>query len=40
MKRDYRLYVDDILEALRKIGRYVERLGFDDFSRNEKQWTP
>jgi len=32
MKRDYRLYIDDILEALKKIERYVESLGFDEFS--------
>jgi len=36
MKRDYRLYVDDILEALKKIERYVESLGFDEFSKDEK----
>jgi len=24
MKRDYRVYVDDILEAIEKIKRYVE----------------
>jgi len=36
MKRDYRLYVDDILEALKKIERYTKGLSFEEFSKDEK----
>ncbi len=35
MKRDYRLYVDDILEAIKKIERYCEELSFEAFSKND-----
>lgn len=34
MKRDYRLYIDDILEAIRRIEKYSKGLSFDDFSKN------
>lgn len=36
MKRDVRLYLDDILDAVEKIERYVEGLSFDDFSVDSK----
>jgi len=36
MKRDYRLYIDDILEAVEKIEKYVEKLTFDDFAQDGK----
>jgi uncharacterized protein with HEPN domain len=31
MKRDYRLYIDDILEAIGKIEEYTEGLTMEDF---------
>lgn len=34
MSRDYRLYLDDILESVEKIEEYVCGLSFDDFSRS------
>ena len=36
MKRDYGLYIEDILEAIGKIEKYTERLTIDDFIRDEK----
>ena len=36
MKRDSRVYFDDILEALRKIAKYTEGLNFDEFSQDSK----
>ncbi len=36
MKRDYRLYVDDLLDAIKKIEKYVEGLSFDGFARDTK----
>jgi uncharacterized protein with HEPN domain len=36
MRRDYRVYIDDILEALRKIERYVEGFNFERFSQDDK----
>ena len=30
MKRDYRLYLDDILEAIGKIEKYTEGLSFEN----------
>lgn len=36
MKRDYRLYIDDILEAIEKIEKYVEGISFDEFARDDK----
>lgn len=36
MRRDYKLYIDDILEAVRKIEEYVEGLTFDDFAQDSK----
>lgn len=36
MKRDYRLYIDDLLEAVKKIEKYVEGISFDEFSQDSK----
>jgi len=36
MKRDYRLYLDDMLEAIGKIEKYTEDLNFERFSKDEK----
>lgn len=36
MKRDYRLYIDDILEAIDKIENYIEELSFDEFGKDNK----
>ena len=36
MKRDYRLYIDDILEAIRKIEKYTEGLAMEAFLRDDK----
>lgn len=36
MTRDYRLYIDDILEAIRKIEKYTEGLTLEDFVRDDK----
>jgi uncharacterized protein with HEPN domain len=36
MHRDYRLYVDDILEAIELIQGYVENYVFDDFTVDRK----
>ena len=36
MKRDYRVYIDDILEALGKIERYTRGLNFEEFSQDSK----
>lgn len=36
MKRDYRLYIDDILEAVEKIEKYVEGFTFDEFANDSK----
>ena len=33
-KRDYRLYIDDIIEAIEKIEEYSRGLSFDEFSRD------
>lgn len=35
MKRDYRLYINDILEAIRKIEKYTKGMDFKEFSQNE-----
>ncbi len=34
MKRTYRLYLCDILEAINRIQAYVEELTYEEFSRN------
>ena len=36
MKRDPRLYLDDIIDAIKKIEEYRERLTFQDFSEDNK----
>ncbi len=36
MKRDSRLYVDDIFDAIEKIENYVEGLSFEAFSADSK----
>ena len=36
MKRDHRLYIDDILESIRKIEKYTEGLTIEDFLRDDK----
>lgn len=36
MKRDYRLYIDELLEAVEKIETYVEELSFDEFGQDSK----
>jgi len=36
MRRDYRLYIDDILEAVKNIEEYVGELDYDGFSQDRK----
>ena len=36
MKRDYRLYIDDLIEAVEKIENYVEGLSLDEFGQDSK----
>ena len=36
MRRDHRVYIDDILEAIRKIERYTEGCNFETFSQDDK----
>lgn len=36
MKRDYRLYLDDILEAINKIEKYTEGLNIEQFQEDDK----
>lgn len=36
MKRDPRLYLDEIIDAIKKIEEYRERLTFQDFSEDNK----
>jgi uncharacterized protein with HEPN domain len=35
MPRDYKVYLEDIIEAISKIERYVANLSFEEFTRNE-----
>lgn len=35
MQRDYRAFLDDIIEAISKIEKYTEGLTFDEFKSNE-----
>lgn len=35
MPRDYKVYLEDIMEAIAKIERYVANLSFEEFTRNE-----
>lgn len=34
--RDYKLYIEDILECIGKIKKYTRNLSFEQFSKNEK----
>jgi len=36
MKRDYRVYIDDILEAIKRIKKYTDELTFDKFTQDIK----
>ncbi len=36
MKRDYGLYVEDILVSIRKIAEFIGDMDFDEFTRDEK----
>ena len=36
MKRDLRLYLDDILDAIVKIDKFTEGMNFDQFQNDEK----
>ncbi|RJP64428.1 MAG: DUF86 domain-containing protein [Candidatus Abyssobacteria bacterium SURF_17] len=36
MPRDYRLYLDDILESIDAIIQYVDQMNFDEFSTDRK----
>ena len=36
MKRDYRLYIDDILEAIKNIEEYVRGLNLEEFVQDRK----
>ncbi|MEW6233587.1 MAG: HepT-like ribonuclease domain-containing protein, partial [Chloroflexota bacterium] len=36
MKREYSLFVKDILEAIEKIEEFVGNIGFDEFVRDDK----
>jgi len=35
MPREYKAYLNDILEAIRKIEKYTDNLPFDDFIEDE-----
>jgi len=35
MPRDYKVYLEDVLEAITKIERYVANLSFEEFTRND-----
>jgi len=35
-KRDYKLYIEDISEAIQKIGEYTKGMTFAEFSKNDK----
>ncbi len=36
MKRDYRLFIKDILECINKIENFVDKMSFDEFMKDEK----
>jgi uncharacterized protein with HEPN domain len=36
MIRDYRLYIDDLLEAISKIEQYIEGISFEEFAVDSK----
>ena len=35
-KRDWKLFVEDILECIGKIEKYIERMKFEDFENDDK----
>ncbi len=35
MRRDYRAFIDDILDSIRKIEKYIENMTYDEFAANE-----
>jgi len=35
-KREWKLFIEDILESIRLIKDYVENMGFDDFKNDRK----
>jgi len=35
MRRDYRIYLNDILESIRRIEKYTKNLTFEEFKENE-----
>jgi uncharacterized protein with HEPN domain len=36
MPRDYKVYLEDMLEAIQKIHRYMKGISFEDFAQDEK----
>jgi uncharacterized protein with HEPN domain len=34
--RDHRLYIKDIIEAMESIERFIERMDFEEFVRDDK----
>ncbi len=36
MRRDYKLYLQDVLSAIEKIERYVGELSFEEFAKDDK----
>jgi uncharacterized protein with HEPN domain len=36
MKRDYRLFIEDILESIERIEEFVGDMDFEEFSRDDK----
>ena len=36
MKRDYRLFIEDILESIERIEEFVGNMDFEEFSRDDK----
>lgn len=36
MPRDYKVYLEDMLDAIQKIHRYMKGLSFEDFAQDEK----
>ena len=36
IRRDYKLYIEDILECIGKIKKYTKRMSLEEFSRDDK----
>ena len=36
MKRDYRLFINDIINSISKIEKFVENMSFDEFAADDK----